>query len=41
MRVLVVDDEPAVRQALDRALRFEGYETETAEDGSAGGTGER
>lgn len=35
MRVLVVDDEPAVRQALDRALRFEGYETETAEDGSA------
>jgi two-component system, OmpR family, response regulator MprA len=35
MRVLVVDDEPAVRQALDRALRFEGYETETAEDGVA------
>jgi two-component system response regulator MprA len=33
--VLVVDDEPAVRQALDRALRFEGFETETAEDGSA------
>jgi two-component system response regulator MprA len=33
MRVLVVDDEPAVRQALDRALRFEGYETETAVDG--------
>jgi len=33
MRVLVVDDEPAVRQALDRALRFEGYETETAGDG--------
>ena len=29
----MVDDEPAVRQALDRALRFEGYETETAEDG--------
>jgi two-component system response regulator MprA len=35
MRVLVVDDEPAVRQALDRALRFEGYETELAEDGMA------
>ncbi len=35
MRVLVVDDEPAVRQALDRALRFEGYETEMAEDGTA------
>jgi two-component system, OmpR family, response regulator MprA len=35
MRVLVVDDEPAVRQALDRALRFEGYVTELAEDGVA------
>jgi two-component system response regulator MprA len=35
VRVLVVDDEPAVRQALDRALRFEGYQTETAEDGRA------
>ena len=31
----MVDDEPAVRQALDRALRFEGYETETADDGPA------
>jgi two-component system response regulator MprA len=35
MRVLVADDEPAVRQALDRALRFEGYETDLAEDGVA------
>lgn len=34
--MLVVDDEPAVRQALDRALRFEGYQTETADDGQAG-----
>jgi two-component system response regulator MprA len=32
---LVVDDEPAVRQAIERALRFEGYETETAADGSS------
>ncbi len=33
--MLVVDDDPAVRQALDRALRFEGYDTELAEDGVA------
>jgi two-component system response regulator MprA len=33
MRILVVDDEPAVRDAVDRALRLEGYETETAQDG--------
>jgi two-component system response regulator MprA len=33
VHVLVVDDEPAVRQALDRALRFEGYKTELAADG--------
>ena len=32
----MVDDEPAVRQSLDRALRFEGFETELAEDGTAG-----
>ena len=36
MRVLVVDDEPAVRQALERALRFEGYTAELAEDGMSG-----
>ncbi len=33
--MLVVDDEPAVRQALDRALRFEGYKTEAVDDGPA------
>jgi two-component system response regulator MprA len=33
VRILVVDDEPAVREAVDRALRLEGYETELASDG--------
>ena len=33
MRILVVDDERAVREALERALRLEGYEVELAEDG--------
>ena len=33
MRILVVDDEPAVREAVERALRLEGYEVEGAEDG--------
>jgi two-component system response regulator MprA len=33
MRILVVDDEPAVRDSLDRALRLEGYEIELAADG--------
>ena len=32
-RVLVVDDEPALRDSLDRALRAEGYDVETAPDG--------
>src|ERR1700755_407760 len=32
-RVLIVDDEPAVRAALDRALRLERYEVELAADG--------
>jgi two-component system, OmpR family, response regulator MprA len=33
VRVLVVDDEPAVREALERALRLAGYEVELAVDG--------
>jgi two-component system response regulator MprA len=33
VRILVVDDDPPVREALDRALRLEGYETELAGDG--------
>jgi two-component system response regulator MprA len=35
MRVLVVDDDPAVRDSLARTLRFEGHEVETADDGRA------
>ncbi|HEX9884851.1 MAG TPA: response regulator transcription factor, partial [Longimicrobiales bacterium] len=34
-RLLVVDDEPAVRDALERALRLEGHEVSLAEDGDA------
>jgi two-component system, OmpR family, response regulator MprA len=34
MRVLVVDDEPAVRTALERALKLEGYDVELASDGA-------
>ena len=35
MRVLVVDDDPGVRTALDRALRLAGYEVTTVADGRA------
>jgi two-component system response regulator PrrA len=33
--VLVVDDDPAIREALDRALRLEGFGVSTRGDGSA------
>jgi two-component system response regulator MprA len=33
MRVLVVDDDAAVRDSLARTLRFEGHEVDTARDG--------
>ncbi len=35
MRILVVDDEPAVRASLSRALRLDGYEVALAADGRA------
>ena len=34
MRILVVDDEPAVREAIERALRLDGYDVELAADGA-------
>ena len=33
MRILVVDDEPAVREAVERALRLDGYDVSLAADG--------
>ncbi|NUW36113.1 response regulator transcription factor [Nonomuraea sp. SMC257] len=35
-RLLVVDDEPALREALQSSLEFEGYRVGTANDGQAG-----
>jgi two-component system response regulator MprA len=35
VHILVVDDEPAVREALERSLRFEGYDVALAADGVA------
>ncbi len=33
MRILVVDDDPGVRESLRRSLAFNGYEVDVAEDG--------
>ncbi|MSO42065.1 MAG: response regulator transcription factor [Solirubrobacterales bacterium] len=33
MRILVVDDEPQLQRALERALKLEGYEVDLAADG--------
>jgi two-component system response regulator MprA len=35
VKVLVVEDDPAVRGSLERSLRFEGYEVVSAADGQA------
>ncbi len=34
-RILIAEDDRAVRDSLERALRLEGYEVETASDGAA------
>ncbi len=33
--ILIAEDDPQIRQALDRILRFEGYETVVVNDGAA------
>jgi DNA-binding response OmpR family regulator len=35
-RILIVEDEPSMRMGLKDNLEFEGYETETAEEGDSG-----
>jgi len=35
VKILVVDDDPAVSGSLERALRLDGYEVETAADGTS------
>jgi two-component system, OmpR family, response regulator len=40
VRVLVVDDEPTLSELLAMALRYEGWEVRTAEDGSSGVRGD-
>jgi DNA-binding response OmpR family regulator len=35
-RILVIEDEPGIRLALNDELQFEGFDVELAEDGSAG-----
>jgi two-component system nitrogen regulation response regulator NtrX len=35
-RILVVDDEPGIRQALGQLLEYEGYEVKTATGGAEG-----
>jgi two-component system, OmpR family, response regulator MprA len=36
MKILVIDDDPAVSASLERALRLEGYEVQTAANGGGG-----
>jgi DNA-binding response OmpR family regulator len=38
VRILVVDDDAAVRDSLARTLRFEGYQVDAAQDGRQAST---